>query len=136
LPRALGQVHQRTHTPHLAAALLLAILLPLGLFGSVANLASASVLLLLAVFTVVNGALFILKGRESEPGGRFEIPRWVPAAGTVICVVLIGLRNSSSDWQAPALAGGLLLGILAMYAMLRPAGVVTGGTVAQEVELP
>ncbi len=134
LPRALGQVQQRTRTPHLAAALLLAILLPLGLFGSVANLASASVLLLLAVFAVVNGALFILKGRESEPLGRFEIPRWVPAAGTVICVVLIGLRVSSSDWQAPALAGGILLGILALYALIRPAGAVTAGTVLRRGE--
>ncbi|MFZ3117990.1 MAG: APC family permease [Variovorax sp.] len=124
LPRGLGRVHQRTRTPHLAAIMLLAVLLPLGLFGSVANLASASVLLLLVVFAVVNGALFILKGRESEPTGRFEIPRWVPAAGTVICLLLVSLRVSSSDWHAPALAGGLLVGILALYALLRPAGSV------------
>ncbi len=121
LPRALGQVHQRTRTPHLAAIMLLAILLPLGLFGTVANLASASVLLLLVVFAVVNGALFILKGRKGEPRGRFEIPRWVPAAGTAICLLLVGLRVSSSDWHAPALAGGLLVGILGLYALLRPA---------------
>ncbi len=122
LPGALGNVHPRTRTPHLAALLLLAMLLPLGLFGSVANLASASVLLLLVVFAVVNGALFILKGRQSEPVGRFEVPRWVPAAGTVICLLLVGLRVSSSDWHAPALAGGLLLGILVLYALLRPRG--------------
>lgn len=121
LPRALGHVHRRTRTPHLAALMLLVILLPLGLLGSVGNLASASVLLLLAVFAVVNGALFILKGRKGEPAGRFEIPRWVPAAGTVICLVLVGLRISSSDWHAPALAGGLLAGILVLYVLLRPA---------------
>ncbi len=120
LPRALGHVHRRTRTPHVAAIGLLAILLPLGLFGSVANLASASVLLLLAVFTVVNGALFILKGRNSEPPGRFEIPRWVPAAGAAICLLLVALRVSSSDWEAPALAGGLLVAILVLYALLRP----------------
>lgn len=125
LPRALGNVHQRTRTPHLAALTLLGILLPLGLFGSVANLASASVLLLLAVFAVVNGALFILKGRVSEPPGRFEIPRWVPAAGGLVCMMLVGIRVSSSDWHAPALAGGLLVGILALYAVLRPAGAPT-----------
>lgn len=125
LPGALGRVHQRTRTPHLAAIMLLAILLPLGLFGTVANLASASVLLLLVVFAVVNGALFILKGREGEPTGRFEIPRWVPAAGTAICLLLVGLRVSSSDWHAPALAGGLLVGILALYALMRPAEVAS-----------
>lgn len=121
LPPALGKVHQRRRTPHFAVIVLLALLLPLGLFGSVANLASASVLLLLAVFAVVNGALFILKGSRSEPAGRFEIPRWVPASGAVICLVLIVLRVSSADWHAPALAGGLLVGILVLYALLRPA---------------
>ncbi len=136
LPDVLGQVHRRSRTPHFAALLLLAILLPLGLLGSVANLASASVLLLLVVFAVVNGALFILKGRKNEPPGRFEIPRWVPAAGTVICVVLVGLRVSSSDWQAPALAGGLFLGILALYAFLRPADAVIAETRVQEENLP
>lgn len=93
MPRALGNVHQRSRTPHLAAIMLMSLLLPLGMFGSIANLASASVLLLLAVFAVlavVNGALFILNGRRSEPVGRFEIPRWVPAAGTVICLLLVG----------------------------------------------
>jgi amino acid transporter len=119
LPSQLGRVHHRTRTPHLAAVLLLAILLPLGLFGTVANLASASVLLLLAVFAVVNSALFILQGRRSEPRGRFEVPRWVPAAGTLICVLLVGLRVASSDWHAPALAGGLLIGILALYGAMR-----------------
>lgn len=136
LPRALGHVHRRTRTPHLAALGLLAILLPLGLFGTVANLASASVLLLLAVFAVVNGALFILKGRKGEPAGRFEIPRWVPAAGAAICLLLVGLRVSSSDWEAPALAGGLLMGILALYALLRPRSDAAGGTRMIEGETP
>lgn len=125
LPRSLGRVHRRTRTPHVAAVTLLAFLLPLGLLGSVANLASASVLLLLVVFAVVNGALFIVKGRKGEPPGRFEIPRWVPAAGTVICLLLVGLRVSSSDWHAPALAGGLLAGILALYALVRPTAAPT-----------
>jgi APA family basic amino acid/polyamine antiporter len=128
LPRALGHVHHRTRTPHVAAIVLLAILVPLGLFGTVANLASASVLLLLAVFAVVNGALFILQGRANEPPGRFEVPRWVPAAGTVICLLLVGLRISSGDWQAPTLAGGLLAGILVLYALLRPTGPLASGT--------
>jgi APA family basic amino acid/polyamine antiporter len=127
LPSALGRVHHRTRTPHLAAIMLLAILLPLGLFGTVADLASASVLLLLIVFVVVNGALSILKGRRDEPAGRFEIPRWVPAAGTVICLLLVGLRVSSSDWRAPALAGALLVGILALHALVRSRGAAPAG---------
>lgn len=120
LPGALGEVHERTRTPYVAAIALLALLLPLGLFASIADLASACVLLLLAVFTVVNGALFILKGRAGEPAGRFEIPRWIPAAGTAVCLLLVGMRVSSGDWKAPAIAGGLLLGIVVLYVLVRP----------------
>jgi amino acid transporter len=120
LPRQLAGLHESRRTPHVAIAMLLAIVLPLGLFGSVANLASASVLLLLVVFAAVNGALFVLKGRRQEPPGRFEVPRWVPAAGVVLCLGLVGLRVTSSDWHAPALAGSLLAGILVLYVMLRP----------------
>lgn len=69
LPRVFARVHERRRTPHVAAIVLLAVLLPPALLGSVANLASASVLLLLVVFAVVNGALFILKGRVSQPTG-------------------------------------------------------------------
>ena len=122
VPRALGKVHHRRRTPHVATVALLAILLPLGLFGSVANLASATVLLLLTVFAVVNAALFVLQGREGEPHGRFEVPRWVPASGAVICLALVALRVSSGDWHAPALAGALLAGILVLYAVLRAPG--------------
>jgi len=74
LPRVLANVHERRRTPHVAALLLLAVLLPLGLLGTVADLASASVLLLLVVFAVVNGALFILKGRVGEPPGGSRSP--------------------------------------------------------------
>jgi APA family basic amino acid/polyamine antiporter len=119
----LGRVHERTHTPHIAIATLLAILLPLAFFGSIGHLASATVLMLLVVFAVVNGALFILKGRPSEPRGKFEVPRWVPALGTAVCVVLAIVRVSSGDWRAPALAGTLLIGIVAVYAMMRPKAV-------------
>jgi len=40
----------------------------------------------------------------------------VPALGTIICLVLISVRLTSSDWQAPALAGTMLVGMLALYA--------------------
>jgi hypothetical protein len=77
------------------------------------------VLLLLLVFMVVNGALFILKGRKGEHRGRFEIPRFVPALGAMVCFVLIAVRVGSGDVVAPLLAGGLLLGALAVYAVMR-----------------
>jgi amino acid transporter len=119
LPAALGRVHRRTRTPHLAIAALLALLVPLVLFASIGQLAAATVLMLLVVFAVVNGALFVLKGRAEEPPGSFEVPRWLPALGTLVCVALIAVRVATGDWRAPALAGALLLAILALYAASR-----------------
>ncbi len=83
-------------------------------------------LLLLAVFAVVNGALFVLKGRKDEKPGLFEIPRFVPALGTIVCVGLITVRVTTGDWRAPALAGALLVGCFVIYFAMRahalPAG--------------
>jgi len=118
LPPALGAVHAGRRTPHLAIAALFLVLAPLALLSTIAELAAATVLLLLAVFTVVNGALFILKRRNETPG-RFEVPLFVPALGAVVCLVLIVVRVGTGDWRAPALAGALLLGCLGVYALMR-----------------
>jgi amino acid transporter len=115
LPVALGKVESRTQTPYLATLALLALLIPLAFFGSIAELASASVLMLLVVFAIVNGALLVLQGRVGEANGKFEVPRFVPALGTAICVVLIAVRLISSDWQAPALAGTMLVAMVALH---------------------
>lgn len=115
LPAALGKVQSRTQTPYLATLTLLVLLIPLASFGSIAQLASASVLMLLVVFAIVNGALLVLQGRDGEAKGKFEVPRWVPALGTIICLVLISIRLTSSDWQAPALAGTMLVGMVVLH---------------------
>jgi len=53
LPASLGNVHASRLTPHIAIAALFLILAPLALLGTIAELAAATVLLLLLVFTVV-----------------------------------------------------------------------------------
>ncbi|HEU4476302.1 MAG TPA: amino acid transporter, partial [Methyloceanibacter sp.] len=95
------------------------VLAPLALIGTITELAAATVLLLLLVFMVVNGALFILKGRASEQPGRFEIPRLVPALGALVCGLLILVRTATGDVQAPLLAGVLLAGSFAVYLLMR-----------------
>jgi len=119
LPSGLGEVHAARRTPHIAIIVLFVVLAPLALMGTIAELAAATVLLLLLVFMVVNGALFILKGRQGEHRGRFEIPRFLPALGTLVCFVLIVVRVATGDFEAPLLAGGLLLGALAVYAVVQ-----------------
>jgi basic amino acid/polyamine antiporter, APA family len=119
LPRSLGNIHDGRRTPHYAIAALLIVLVPLALAGTITELAAATVLLLLLVFMVVNGALFILKGRKGEQPGYFEVPRIVPALGAVVCLILISVRVGSGDWRAPAIAGALLLGSFAIYLVMR-----------------
>jgi basic amino acid/polyamine antiporter, APA family len=119
LPEALGRVNERTQTPHVATAALLVLLVPLAFFGSIAELASATVLLLLVVFAIVNGALFILQGRIGEARGKFEVPRWVPALGTLVCIILIAVRVSTGDWRAPTLAVAMLVGIVGLHMLMR-----------------
>ncbi len=119
LPAPLGNVHDGRRTPHIAIAVLFLILAPLALLGTIAELAAATVLLLLLVFTVVNGALFILKQRKSEKPGYFEVPLWVPALGAIVCLTLIVVRVGTGDWRAPAIAGVLMLGALIIYALMR-----------------
>src|SRR5262245_23908237 len=89
LPSRFGDVHAGRRTPHIAILALLVVAVPLALIGGIAELAAATVLLLLLVFTVVNAALFVLKRRPGEPHGLFEVPALVPAAGALICLVLI-----------------------------------------------
>jgi APA family basic amino acid/polyamine antiporter len=75
---------------------------------------------LLVVFAIVNGALFVLQGRIGEAKGKFEVPRWVPALGALVCLALVVVRVSTGDWRAPALAGAMLAGIVGLHVVLRP----------------
>lgn len=120
LPKKLGEVHEARRTPHYAILALLAVLLPLVLIGSIADLAAATVLLLMLVFIVVNVSLFVLIRRPGEETGKFEVPAVLPLLGAGICFGLLITRLWSSDLVAPALAGGLIAGILAIYAIHRP----------------
>jgi amino acid transporter len=134
LPAAFGNVHAGRRTPHIAIAALFLVLAPLALLGTIVELAAATVLLLLAVFAVVNGSLLILKRRKGEAPGRFEVPLFVPALGALVCLILIVVRVGTGDWRAPALAGALLLGSLAIYAMMRRSAVARLGAPARSAE--
>jgi APA family basic amino acid/polyamine antiporter len=120
LPTFLGRVHKNTKTPHYAIFILFVVLAGLALWGTIGNLAAATVLLLLTVFCVVNAALVVLQRRPGEKKGKFEVPSFVPALGAVVCAVLIGVRVTTGDWRAPALAGALLALTFVLYFFMRP----------------
>jgi amino acid transporter len=96
-------------------------LLLLVVSGSIADLAAATVLLLLIVFIAVNAALVVLKRRPGEAPGQFEVPLFLPIAGMAVCAALLLTRLSSLEWRAPALAGLILLASVGLFAALRSA---------------
>ncbi len=119
LPQALSRIHPKRRTPHVAVGLIAAIIVLLILSGDISQLASATVLLLLLVFSVVNTALVVLKLRPDEPQGAFEVPIAIPALGAVVCFAMFLARLGAGDWRAPVIAGVLLLGVLAVHLLLR-----------------
>ncbi|WAC20324.1 APC family permease [Luteolibacter sp. SL250] len=127
MPKLLGRVHAVRRTPHIAVLVLLGIVTALILAGGVKQLAEATVLLLLTVFVIVNASLVILKLRKGEEKGGFEIPLFVPALGSVVCLVLIVTRvhgavtgTGQAGHVAPLVAGAIIAASLVMYAVLRP----------------
>jgi len=120
LPEALARVHPTRRTPHVAVGVLLVFVVALMLSGDISQLASATVLLLLAVFTCVNLSLLVLQRRAGEKPGGFEIPAFVPALGALVCAALLVNRMLAGDWRAPALAGAVLTVILLLFLVIRP----------------
>lgn len=122
LPAVLGRVHPGRRTPHVAIFALMAVVVALALVGDISQLAAATALLLLGCFCVVNAALIVLKFRAGEPRGYFEVPWIVPALGILCCCGLIAARvtRTGAGWKAPAIAGGIVVGIALLYAIVRP----------------
>lgn len=120
LPAALGRVHARRRTPHIAIFTLMAIVMVLAISGNIGQLASATSAILLSVFIVVNAALLRLQGRADEPKGGFEIPRFVPALGIVVNLVML----SHASGRALLTAAVLMAFIALLYAIMRPKNVV------------
>lgn len=120
LPQALAKIHPERRTPHIAVALIFAVIVLLILSGDISQLASATVLLLLLVFSAVNAALVILKLRPGEPEGAFELPIAVPALGAVVCIVMFIARATAGDIRAPVIAAILIVAVLGLHLLLRP----------------
>lgn len=127
LPALLGRLHTRRQTPHIAILLLMAIVLGLALVGDIKALASATSLLLLGSFTVVNLSLLRLQRRTGEAKGGFEVPQWVPIGGACVSLAFItnrvvdGIRGG--DLTPVYIAGGIVTAIIAIYLLLRPQAV-------------
>jgi APA family basic amino acid/polyamine antiporter len=124
LPAVLGRIHGTRNTPHIAIFTLLVLVLILALAGganAVRELASATALLLLTSFMIVNASLVVLKRRAGEPPGQFEVPTFIPVLGILVNATLIIARLSGeAGWRAPAIAGAIVVIATLLYFVLRP----------------
>jgi amino acid transporter len=140
LPAALGRVHARRQTPHIAILTLLVVVLVLALSGGtdgVRTLASATAILLLCAFMVVNTSLVVLKRRSGEPRGAFEVPIWVPVVGVLINAALIVARltDPAADQRAPVIAGAIAVVVTILYFVIRPRSISEESLAALEQEV-
>ncbi|MEU2118136.1 APC family permease [Streptomyces sp. NPDC016459] len=87
LPTGLTKVLPGRRTPWVAIVATTGLAMLLALTGSVAELASTLVLLLLVVFSIVNTAVLVLR-RDSGETDHFRAPTVIPVLGLISCVVL------------------------------------------------
>lgn len=93
LPRILSSVHPVTRTPLLATAIVAGVILVFALWLPLVRLAEITSYLMLAIFALVNLALWRVKQRDPPPPlGTFTVPIWVPATGFLACAGIIVFR--------------------------------------------
>ncbi|MET9434907.1 APC family permease [Streptomyces sp. NPDC006551] len=113
LPAGLTKVLPGRRTPWVAIAATTALAMLLALTGSVAELASTLVLLLLVVFLIVNTAVIVLR-RDPGESDHFRAPTALPVLGLISCVVL-ATRIEAEVWLRglAVLGGGVVLAAIA-----------------------
>jgi amino acid transporter len=106
LPRVFGMVHEGRRTPWVAIAFTSAIAIILVASVDITELGGTTALLLLAVFTIVNIAVLVLR-RDKVDHDHFRAPTWSPYVGIVLCGFL-ATPLSGRPLQQFVLAGILL----------------------------
>jgi basic amino acid/polyamine antiporter, APA family len=139
MPSALGRIHPTRHTPYVAILALLVVVSVLAVSGgedAVKQLGSATSLLLLCSFMVVNASLVVLKLRPGKPPGDFEVPVAIPALGILVNATMVYARitATSAGGRALVIAGAIIGGIAVLYFIIRPKNVTEESLAAVEAE--
>jgi len=126
LPPLLGRVHAGRRTPYVAIIFTTLLAFALIMFvGEVPALGGTTALLLLAVFTVVNVAVLVLR-KDTVAHKHFRTPTVVPVLGAVTCGFLVGPWTGRDPQQYVIAAALVGLGVvlwLATMAINRATGV-------------
>jgi basic amino acid/polyamine antiporter, APA family len=136
LPRALGRVHPARRTPWVS--IIFTTLIAFGLIvvvsrfmgdEAISTLGGTTATLLLAVFTVVNIAVLVLR-RQPVQHPSFRAPTAIPVLGAATCAFLVG-PWTGRDSAEYVVGGGLLLVGIVLWALTwawnRGVGVKPGG---------
>lgn len=90
LPKVLARINPTTHTPLIATALSVVVVLALALAFPINRLAEWTAAITLAIFILVCAALIrIKKHGDPAPEGTFIVPKWVPYGGIIACATLL-----------------------------------------------
>jgi APA family basic amino acid/polyamine antiporter len=108
VPRVLAKTHSSRKTPWVAIIFTTLLALVLVTTGDLGPLADTTVLLLLAVFTLVNVAVLILR-RDPADHPHFKAPTFVPVLGALTCLALLTQQNPDIWLRA---AGLLAVGVV------------------------
>lgn len=120
LPPGMGKVHKTRQTPWVAIIFTTVVaygLITYVVLGSdspvVSLLGGTTALLLLAVFTIVNIAVLVLR-RDTVGQDHFRTPTVMPILGAITCAFLVGPWARSEEQQEQyVIAGGMLvLGVI------------------------
>jgi APA family basic amino acid/polyamine antiporter len=115
LPQAFGWVHEGRRTPWFAIIFTAALCAVLIAIGTLSELAQATVMLLLCVFTLVNISVLILR-RDAVEHRHFVAPTFFPIAGAIISVaMLIKLITQQETYLPFLIVAVLLLGGAALW---------------------
>jgi APA family basic amino acid/polyamine antiporter len=111
IPRIFGQVHPFRRTPWVSIAFTSVIAFILVVSADVSLLGGTTGLLLLAVFTVVNIAVLVLR-REEVEHEHFKAPSWTPWLGIALCGYLV--TPLSGRPAREFMVAGILIGVGAL----------------------
>ena len=94
LPALFGTVNAVTKTPVAATLVVMAATLALAIGFPIGELAEFTSQIVLAIWTLANAALVLLKLRNTPaPANAFVTPLWVPVLGLVLSLALIIVSN-------------------------------------------
>ena len=98
-PAVFARVNAKTHTPLLATGLATGVVLFMALTFSLVTLAKLTSFVTLLVFAIMHLALLVIKRKEPEPTYATVYPYWIPVAGFLVSVALVGFQIWAS-WLA------------------------------------